>query len=98
MTNNSETKNNNIIINEIKTYKQAFYGIEILTAIINILMLTPSIYMLQVYDRVLASNNKITLLTLMLLFICIYLFTGVLEWVRNLIVIRISTRLDLSVN
>ncbi|SPP32544.1 hypothetical protein ARAF_2840 [Arsenophonus endosymbiont of Aleurodicus floccissimus] len=58
MTDNSKTKNSNILINEIKTYKKAFYSIGIFTAIINILMLAPSTYMLQVYDRVLASNNK----------------------------------------
>lgn len=73
MTDNSKTKNSNILINEIKTYKKAFYSIGIFTAIINILMLAPSIYMLQVYDRVLASNNKMTLLMLTLLVICIYL-------------------------
>lgn len=98
MIDNSKTKNTNILINEIKTYKKAFYSIGIFTAIINILMLAPSIYMLQVYDRVLASNNKMTLLMLTLLVICIYSFIGILEWVRNLIVIRISTGLDLSVN
>lgn len=73
ITDNSKTKNSNILINEIKTYKKAFYSIGIFTAIINILMLAPSIYMLQVYDRVLASNNKMTLLMLTLLVICIYL-------------------------
>ncbi|RXK33988.1 hypothetical protein BBD39_06645 [Arsenophonus endosymbiont of Bemisia tabaci Asia II 3] len=73
MTDNSKTKNSNILINKIKIYKKAFYSIGIFIAIINILMLAPSIYMLQVYDRVLASNHKMTLLMLTLLVICIYL-------------------------
>ena len=53
----SVSKNNNEITDIIKERKKVFLSIGIFTALINILMLVPSIYMLQVYDRVLPSNN-----------------------------------------
>ncbi|MCW6525398.1 type I secretion system permease/ATPase [Yersinia ruckeri] len=78
--------------------RQSFYGVGIFSAIINILMLAPSLYMLQVYDRVLASGNEMTLLMLTLLMVGLCLFMGALEWVRSLVVIRLGTRLDLRLN
>lgn len=90
--------NNNILLATLKNYKQGLYSIGIFSAIINMLMLAPSIYMLQVYDRVLSSGNEMTLLMLTLLVVGLYLFIGALEWVRSLVVIRLGTRLDLSLN
>ena len=50
-------------------FKKTFFTVGVFSAITNMLMLAPSIYMLQVYDRVLASANEITLamLTVMIL-------------------------------
>lgn len=62
-------KYNNEIKNIIKERKKVFLSIGIFTALINILMLVPSIYMLQVYDRVLPSGNEMTLLMLSLIHI-----------------------------
>lgn len=78
--------------------RQSFYGVGVFSAIINILMLAPSLYMLQVYDRVLASGNEMTLLMLTLLMVGLCFFMGALEWVRSLVVIRLGTRLDLRLN
>ncbi|CAM3480195.1 MULTISPECIES: type I secretion system permease/ATPase [Yersinia] len=78
--------------------RRSFYGVGIFSAIINILMLAPSLYMLQVYDRVLASGNEMTLLMLTILMVGLCFFMGALEWVRSLVVIRLGTRLDLRLN
>ena len=63
---------NNEIERALLAFKSTFITIGVFSAIINVLMLTPSLYMLQVYDRVLASRNEITLLmlTLMMGLIC----------------------------
>src|SRR3990167_1536683 len=50
---------------------------------VNLLMLTGPLYMLQVYDRVLASQSVPTLLALTLLVLVLYGTLGVLEWARS---------------
>lgn len=66
------------------------------SAAINLLMLSPAIYMLQVYDRVLTSNNEITLLMLSAIAILLFVIMGFLDYARHLIVIRLSAHLDAS--
>ncbi|MGV8704468.1 hypothetical protein, partial [Pseudomonas aeruginosa] len=46
---------------------------------INLLMLAPSLYMLQVYDRVLGSGNHMTLLMLTLMVLGLYLLLAALQ-------------------
>ncbi|WP_020406219.1 type I secretion system permease/ATPase [Hahella ganghwensis] len=75
-------------------HKSAFRSVGVFSAVINLLMLVPAIYMLQVYDRVLASGNGYTLLMLTLLATGLYMLMGALEWVRSLLVIRIGDQLD----
>lgn len=50
---------------------------------INLLALAPTIYMLEVYDRVVNSRNSTTLLMLTVLVLGMYLLMEVLEWVRG---------------
>ena len=61
---------------------------------INLLMLAPSLYMLQVYDRVLASRSEFTLLMLTLLIAGALIVMGALDWVRSQILVRVGARLD----
>ena len=51
----------------LTAYKSGFFNIGLFSAVINLLMLDPALYMLQVYDRVLASGNEMTLLMLTLM-------------------------------
>ena len=51
----------------ISEFKGAFRTVGVFSAIINMMLLVPSLYMLQVYDRVLASRNETTLLMLTLM-------------------------------
>lgn len=61
---------------------------------VNLLMLAPSIYMLQVYDRVLASRNETTLLVLTVLLLGVFLLMGAIESVRTWVLVRVGARLD----
>jgi len=63
---------------------------------INLLMLVPSFYMLEVYDRVLPSNSEPTLLVLTLIAVFLFLVMGGLDWVRGQILIVAGTRLERS--
>lgn len=79
-------------------YKSILISVGCFTALINVLMLVPSIYMLQVYDRVLSSQNETTLVMLSLMVVGFFAFIGMLEVVRSFIVIRIGSQLERRFN
>jgi ATP-binding cassette subfamily C protein EexD len=79
----------------IKECRHSFRSAAIFSLFINLLMLLPAIYMMQVYDRVLGSNSTATLLMLTLLAVFLFIMLGALEWVRSQILIRVSARFDL---
>lgn len=82
----------------LSSFKSAFRTIGVFSAIINLLMLAPSLYMLQVYDRVLQSQNEITLLMLSLLVLGAFAFMSALEFIRSFVVIRVGAKLDMQMN
>ncbi|GAB6141272.1 type I secretion system permease/ATPase [Methylosoma difficile] len=82
----------------IRLCRHSFQSAAIFSLFINLLMLLPSIYMMQVYDRVLGSNSTSTLLMLTILAVVLFAMLGALEWVRSQILIRVSTRFDLLLN
>lgn len=88
----------NEITQALSSFKSVFRTIGVFSAIINLLMLVPSIYMLQVYDRVLASRNEITLLMLTLIMLGAYLFMSVLEFVRSFVLVRLAAKMDMQLN
>ncbi|MGL4485798.1 MAG: type I secretion system permease/ATPase [Yersinia sp. (in: enterobacteria)] len=88
----------NEIADVIRTRSKIFWTVGIFTAFINLLMLVPSIYMLQVYDRVLPSRNEITLLMLTLIMLGMFGIMALLEYVRSMVVIRIGSQLDMRLN
>jgi ATP-binding cassette subfamily C exporter for protease/lipase len=63
--------------------------------VLNVLMLAPSIYMLQVYDHVLTSQNKFTLLAITLIMLVAYIAISFIEWIRSSLLVRLSTAMDL---
>ncbi len=79
-------------------YKGILISIGCFTALINLLMLVPSIYMLQVYDRVLSSQNETTLVMLTLMVVGFFVFIGTLEVLRSFVVIRIGSQLERRFN
>jgi ATP-binding cassette subfamily C exporter for protease/lipase len=88
----------NEIAQTLAGFKGAFRTVGVFSAIINLLMLIPSIYMLQVYDRVLPSRNEITLLMLTLMMLGAYVLMSALEFVRSFVLIRVGARLDMQMN
>lgn len=88
----------NEITQALTDFKGAFRTVGIFSAIINMMLLVPSLYMLQVYDRVLASQNQTTLLMLTLMVLGAFLFTSALEFVRSFVLIRVGAQLDMKMN
>jgi ATP-binding cassette subfamily C exporter for protease/lipase len=88
----------NEISQVLQTFKSTFRTIGVFSAIINLLMLAPSLYMLQVYDRVLQSQNEMTLLWITLLTLGAFAFMSILEFIRSFVVIRLGAKLDMQMN
>ncbi len=59
---------------------------------VNVLQLTGSLYMLQVYDRVLGSRSEATLVALSVLVIFLFLMMGVLDHVRGRVMARVGAK------
>ena len=66
----------------------------LLSGIINILALTGSFYMLQIYDRALVSGSIPTLVAISVLAIGLYMFQGIFDIIRSQVLVRIGARLD----
>src|SRR3954462_12367870 len=72
----------------------AFIAIGLMSGLINILYLTGSFYMLEVYDRVLPSRSIPTLVALSILALTLFAFQGVLDVIRSRILVRVAASLD----
>lgn len=79
-------------------FRKTFYSLAAFSCVINLLGLTPALYMLQVYDRVLTSANETTLFMLTLLVIGLYLLSALLELARSQVLIRVGNRFDMMLN
>ena len=82
----------------LKLCKGAFISAAGFSMVINLLQLVPTIYMLQLYDRVVPTGNQSTLLMLTLIMLVLFLTMGALEWVRSQILVRVSSRLETLLN
>ena len=80
------------------SFRREFLVATLFTAIINILMLTPTIYMLQVYDRVLASGSEMTLLVVTLVMLFMFATVAFADWSRARLLVRTGVRLDDQLN
>lgn len=78
--------------------RHSFYALAGFSGVINVMMLTPAIYMLQVYDRALVSRNVTTLGMLTVLVVGLFLLMATLEMVRTRVLIRVGNRLDMDLN
>lgn len=88
----------NEITEALYKFKHIFYTIATFTAVINLLMLVPSIYMLEVYDRVLVSRNETTLYVLSFLALALFALISGLEYIRSMVVVRIGAKMDAFLN
>ena len=78
----------------LASYRWTFVAVACFSGVINVLMLSGSLFMLQVYDRVLPSRSVPTLVALMLLVALLYAVQGLLDMVRARVLARIGAGLD----
>jgi ATP-binding cassette subfamily C protein EexD len=84
------------LMEALRVSRRSFIAIGLFSCFINLLMLVPSFYMLQVYDRVISTGSQATLLMLTLIMAALLSCMGALEWVRSRIMVRVSNQLDVQ--
>ena len=68
------------------------------SGVANLLMLVPTLYMLQVYDRVLLSRNLGTLAAVSLITLYLFAVMALAEWARSRMLVRVSAALEASLS
>ena len=76
------------------SFRREFAAVGMFSGVANLLLLTPTIYMLQVYDRVMLSQSELTLLAVSLITLFLFAALAFAEWVRSRVLVRTSMRLD----
>ena len=94
MQRTNPTQEQDAVLAALKSLKGYFFYALLFSASINFLMLTPIIYMLQVYDRVVSSGSMSTLMMLTLLMILLLAASGGFEWARSRILVAANVRLE----
>ena len=78
----------------LRQCKRSFAFVAGITLLVEILSITPIVFMWNVFDRVVSSRSLVTLVSLMLVVMLAYGFWSALEWVRTRMMIRLSLRID----
>ena len=79
-------------------FRREFLVVGIFSMVANVLMLMPTIYMLQVFDRVLVSRSELTLLFVSLITLFLFVVMSFAEWARSRLLVRAGVRLDEVLN
>ncbi|MDD5175473.1 MAG: type I secretion system permease/ATPase [Sterolibacterium sp.] len=79
-------------------FRREFVVCVIFTMVVNLLMLTPSLYMLQVFDRVMLSRSEFTLVALTLVMLFFFAVMAFAEWARSRLLVRTGVKLDEHLN
>ena len=86
-----------LLVHVLHQFRSAFIGVGLFSALINLLMLSGSMFMLQVYDRVLPSKSVPTLIGLTLILLGLYSFQAILDLIRTRVLVRIGSAFDESI-
>ena len=75
-------------------FRREFLVVGVFSMVANVLMLAPTLYMLQVFDRVLASRSELTLLAMSLITLFLFGVMAFAEWMRSRVLVQAGVRLD----
>ena len=86
--------NRNELTRTLWDFRYEFMVAGLFSMIANLLMLAPTLYMLQVYDRVLVSQNTGTLLVVSIITLFFLVVLSFSEWARSKLLVRSGIRID----
>ncbi len=76
------------------TFRREFIVVGIFSMVANVLMLAPTMYMLQVFDRVMSSRSELTLIVMSLITLFFFIVMAFAEWMRSRVLVHAGLRLD----
>ena len=83
-----------LIAAAFRSLRGALISVGLFSLVINLLMLTGPLFMLQIYDRVLSSGSVATLVALAVIVLVLYGFFGALKALRSRVLFRVARGLD----
>ena len=84
----------NALTEVLLTFRKEFIVVGIFSAVVNLLMLTPTLYLLQVFDRVLNGQSITTLFVVSLITLFLFAMMAFGEWARSILLVRTGVKLD----
>ena len=78
--------------------RKAMVATFVLSAVLNVLLLSGSLYMMLVYDMVLPSGSIPTLVGCAILVLVAYAFQGVLDFIRSRVLLHFSAAVDVDLS
>ncbi len=85
------------LANAFNGYRRYFLVVAVISGLINILMLTGAVFMLEIYDRVLPSRSVPTLIGLLSIAVLLYLFLGIFDFLRGRLLVRTAAVFEVGV-
>jgi ATP-binding cassette subfamily C exporter for protease/lipase len=82
----------------LRDFRKEFIWIGVFSLIANLLAVAPTLYMLQVFDRVMVSQNEFTLIAITLIFYFLFLINAFADWIRSQLLVRLGVRFDSALN
>ena len=76
------------------SFRREFLAVGVFSLVINLLHLSPTLYMIQVFDRVITSQSFLTLLVLSLITLFLFMVGAFADWVRNRLLVRAGVAFD----
>jgi ATP-binding cassette, subfamily C, bacterial exporter for protease/lipase len=76
------------------SFRHEFWAVGVFSLAANLMLLAPTLYMLQVFDRVLSSRSELTLLALSLITLFFFAVMAFSEWFRSRVLVRAGVRFD----
>jgi ATP-binding cassette subfamily C exporter for protease/lipase len=82
----------------LRPYKQELFLALILSAITNVLLLVPTLYMLQLFDRVMISKSTFSLIAITVICMFLLIIQAASEYYRSKVVVAIGIKLDQTIS
>ena len=78
----------------LNRFKKELLVVGLFSMVANLMMLAPTLYMLQVFDRVLSSRSELTLVAVSLITLFLFAVMAFAEWSRSRVLVRVGVRMD----
>ena len=88
----------NELTEALGVFRHEFFAVGLFSMASNLLMLVPTLYMLQIYDRVLVSHSEFTLIAVSLVALFLFSISAFTDWSRSRVLVGAGVRFDHLLN